>query len=150
MRALTKDECFDLLGKNYVGRIGYLSDGKPEVLPITYYFDREKEVILSYSAEGNKINCMRKNPMVSFQVDEVADLQHWKSVIFHGEYEELKRSDAKVTLHNFSRGVKDVVQQKDHKDLIYLSEFSSKIENSQDSIIYQIKILEIKGKERSE
>ncbi len=149
MKTLNKEECFSLLSSNYIGRIGYVFKGNPEIIPITYYFDEKQEAIISYSGEGQKINAMRKNPDVSFQVDEITDLQTWKSIIFHGKFEELSQSDAKLMLHSFAEGVKRIVQQKEKKNLVYLNEFSSKIETPDAFIVYRIKINDIKGRERN-
>ncbi len=145
MRALTREECFHLLSTNYIGHIGYLSKGSPEIVPVTYFFDPEQEAVLSYSGEGNKITCMRRNPLISFQVDEIKTLQNWKSVVFHGFFRELQRSEAKILLHVFSRGVKEVIRTKENRSLHYLNEFSSKID-SKDSIVYRLSILEINGR----
>ena len=39
--------------------------------------------------EGKKIEMMRKNPEVCFQVDAIADLLNWESVICWGKFEEI-------------------------------------------------------------
>jgi hypothetical protein len=51
-----------------------------------------------------KINMMRKNPRVCFEVDEMKDMANWKSVITWGTFEELNektdRNKALVNLIN--------------------------------------------------
>lgn len=145
MGSLTKADCLDFIASKYIGRVGYIFQEFPEIVPITYFFDAEEEVIISYSAEGHKIECMRKNPYVSFLVDSLEEPGHWKSVVAQAVFQETDRSDAKNMLHLFSKGVKEIIHNKEHKDLVYLREFSSKIENSEESIIYRLKILKVKG-----
>lgn len=145
MGSLSKADCLDFISSKYIGRVGYISQEFPEIVPITYFFDAEEEAIISYSAKGHKIDCMRKNPYVSFMVDSLEKLGHWKSVVAHAIFQETNRSDAKKMLHLFTQGVKEIIHNKEHKDLIYLREFSSKIENSEESIIYRLKILKVKG-----
>lgn len=145
MGSLSKAECLDFISSNYIGRVGYIFQKFPEIVPITYFFDSEEEAIISYSAEGHKIDCMRKNPYVSFIVDSLDELGQWKSVVAQAIFQETNRSDAKMMLHLFTQGVKEIIHNKEHKDLVYLSEFSSKIENSEGSIIYRLKILKVKG-----
>lgn len=150
MKALTREECYQLLSTNYIGRIGYISRGSPEIIPVTYYYDKQQEAVISYSSEGNKITAMRKNPNISFQVDEIKSLMNWESVLILGKFKELSRSDAKVTLHHFSEGVKRIIREKEHLNLTYLKEFSSKVESSNDFIVYRINIDSIRGKKRIE
>lgn len=150
MQSLSKDQCLDLLAGKYVGRLGYIFQETPEIVPITYFLDREQDAIISYSAEGHKINCMRKKPYVSFQVDEIRSLTNWKSVMVHAIFQETKRSDAKNLLHLFTQGVKNIIHNEEHRDPVYLKEFSSKIEESKESIIYRLKILNVKGMGRKD
>lgn len=147
MKALTREECYQFLSTNYIGRIGYISRGSPEIIPITYYFNEKQKTIISYSSEGYKIAAMRKNPAVSFQVDEIKSLTNWKSVLLNGQFEELEGVDAKVALHLFSEEVRRIIREKDHLDLTYLSEFSSKVEKH-DLIVYRINGSSVKGMER--
>lgn len=85
---LTTQEINEVLTRGIVGRIG-CSDGKKlYVVPINYVFDGK--FIIAHSLEGMKINMMRKNPEVCFEVDEMKDLSNWRSVIVWGIYQELK------------------------------------------------------------
>jgi hypothetical protein len=148
MKDLTKEECLALLGDNYIGRIAFISRGKPNILPITYYYDPETYSIIAYSREGGKIESMRKNGSVSFQVDEIVSVDRWKSILLHGKYEELSGIDAKHLLHVFSEGVKKLILKKNHIRPHFISEFSSKLDTEGAPIVYRINISEIKGKQR--
>jgi nitroimidazol reductase NimA-like FMN-containing flavoprotein (pyridoxamine 5'-phosphate oxidase superfamily) len=137
-----------ILEKNYIGNLGYIYLNRPFVVPITYFFDKENNVIICYSGEGHKMNAMRKNNAVSLLVDDIESIGNWESVLVHGIFEEHFGSDAKSYLHKFSLGVKDVVFEKEHKKLDFISEFSSKIFNENVPSVFLIKIDGITGKKR--
>ncbi|HKL34845.1 MAG TPA: pyridoxamine 5'-phosphate oxidase family protein [Salegentibacter sp.] len=149
MKAITSTESTQLLAENYIGRLGYILKERPEIIPITYYYDPEQNHILSYSGKGSKIDAMRKNPLVSFQVDEITNLEKWKSVLLYGRFEELTGIDAKYMLRIFSEGVKKVIKNKEHSYPDFIQNFSSKAESSDTPIVYRINIDEIAGRERS-
>jgi nitroimidazol reductase NimA-like FMN-containing flavoprotein (pyridoxamine 5'-phosphate oxidase superfamily) len=82
------DQAMDeVLENNITGRIGYSDGTKIFVVPITYLYTGK--YILGHSREGEKIDILRRNPEVCFEVDEIHDLANWRSVILWGRYEEL-------------------------------------------------------------
>ncbi|MBK5278956.1 MAG: pyridoxamine 5'-phosphate oxidase family protein [Bacteroidia bacterium] len=85
---LSKTQIDHVLDSQVVGRIGCYADGRVFVVPITYAFDGE--YIYAHSKEGMKINMMRKNHKVCFEVDVMDNMANWRSVILWGEYQELK------------------------------------------------------------
>ncbi|MBZ9728644.1 pyridoxamine 5'-phosphate oxidase family protein [Salegentibacter sp. JZCK2] len=145
---MTSNDNIQLLAENYIGRPGYISKGKPEIIPITYYYDPKENSILSYSGQGSKIEAMRKNPLVTFQVDEITTLENWKSVLLYGKFEELNGIDTKYMLHLFSEGVKKTLKNKGKSCPDSIQNFSSKTENSDTPIIFRIHIDEISGRQR--
>lgn len=66
---LTKDQIEVVLRSGLIGRIGCQSDSKVFVVPVTYVFD--EKYIYAHSREGQKIQIMRKNPDVCFEVDSI-------------------------------------------------------------------------------
>lgn len=147
MKTLTKPECLKFLRKNYIGRLGYFYRGRMEIVPITYHLEPGNDMLISYSGEGDKIKAMRKNSQVAFLVDEINGLHDWKSVLVYGVFEELDGIDAKKTLHTFSEGVKEVILEKEHKAMHYISEFSNKVGSNSYPVIYRIKILDCSGRQ---
>jgi nitroimidazol reductase NimA-like FMN-containing flavoprotein (pyridoxamine 5'-phosphate oxidase superfamily) len=85
---LTKEQSLQVLQSEVVGRVGCYANGKVYIVPVTYVFDGK--FIYAHSKEGLKIELMRKNPSVCFQVDCIENMAHWRSVIVWGEYKELK------------------------------------------------------------
>jgi nitroimidazol reductase NimA-like FMN-containing flavoprotein (pyridoxamine 5'-phosphate oxidase superfamily) len=87
IRQLSLTEIDDLLSKQIVGRIGCYYQNEVYIIPMSYAYDGEYFYCHSY--EGKKMEMMRKNPKVCFQVDEMKDMGNWKSVIAWGDFEEL-------------------------------------------------------------
>lgn len=84
---LTDEQIITVLKQNALGRIG-CSDGQTTyVVPIHYYCDGK--AIIMHSQMGKKIEMMRKNPHVCFEVDELQSFTNWKSVLVWGQYEEI-------------------------------------------------------------
>ncbi|MEP3836726.1 MAG: pyridoxamine 5'-phosphate oxidase family protein [Algibacter sp.] len=148
IRNLKKDESIKILESNYIGNLSYIYRDRPYVVPITYFFDTKNNVIIGYSSEGHKIRAMRKNVSVSLGVSEVDSVNSWNSVLAQGTFKELSGSDAKAQLHIFSLGVKDLIINKEHRKLDFISEFSSKIYKDDLPIVFQIRVDEITGKIR--
>ncbi len=148
MKNLTTSESTTVLRNNYNGHLAYISQGRPYVIPITYYFDPEDNSIISYTADGHKIDAMRENPSVSMVTEQVVSLVNWKSALVHGTFEELEGEFAKQKLHEFTEGVKAIIQRKEHKEVEFINEFSSKLYSRGIPIVYRIKIQEITGKHR--
>ena len=147
---LKQSERERLLGNNFIGHLAFVDKGVPYTIPITYYFDHENNRIISYSSEGHKVKAMRKNPQVALCVNEIDSMSEWRSVLVHGEFEEVKGSDTRFVLHLFSEGVKRVIEEKEHKHLQFINEFSSKLSSGGVPIVYQIKITDSTSKYRAE
>ena len=84
---LSTVEIDDLLRKQVVGRIGCFANNKIYVVPVSYAYDGDNVYVHSY--EGQKIQAMRRNPNVCFEVDDLKDLSNWQSVIAWGKFEEI-------------------------------------------------------------
>jgi len=68
IEVLSDDKVHKLQADHCVGSLGYLAHGTPYVVPITYFYNREDQTIISYSNEGHKISSIRENPQVSLMV----------------------------------------------------------------------------------
>ena len=145
---LNKKERTKVLENNYIGDLSYIYRGRPYIAPITYYYNKKMNTIIGYSAEGHKIRAMRKNPNVCLSVSEIDSVNSWISVLAQGVFLELSGSNAKAQLHEFAIGVKDLIIKREHRELDFISEFSSKIYNDDLPIVFAIKIEEITGKMR--
>ncbi len=85
---LEHHEIEKVIHREYIGRIGCHAEGVTYIVPISYAYDGE--FIYSHTFEGMKVNMMRKNPEICFEVDDLHDMANWQSVIAWGTFEELK------------------------------------------------------------
>lgn len=112
--SLSAPEIESLLQQQFIGRIGCHADGKTYVVPISYAYDGTS--IYSLAGEGQKIEMMRKNPAVCFQVDNTNSLDNWQSVVAWGDFEELHdpldRNAALQLLNN--RKLPQVISERMH------------------------------------
>jgi uncharacterized protein len=95
---LTADEIDAFLAGQIVGRVGCHTDGVTYVVPVIYAYS--EGCVHVYTVEGRKVEMMRRNPSVCFEVDEydVDGRGGWRSVIVQGEYEELDGPEAQQVL----------------------------------------------------
>jgi uncharacterized protein len=91
LRELNDAQIEGLLKSQLIGRIGCHSDGVTYVVPVNYIYDEGN--IYCNSAKGMKIDFMRKNPEVCFEVDDIKEITNWQSVIVWGKFEEITAMD---------------------------------------------------------
>lgn len=99
---LGDDEIERLLGSALVGRIAccateFDGEARPFLVPLAYGYDGESAYAVS--GPGRKIEIMRAQPKVSFEVDEAEAEDRWASVIADGEYEELTIENDRRVAH---------------------------------------------------
>ncbi|HEU5433666.1 MAG TPA: pyridoxamine 5'-phosphate oxidase family protein [Thermomicrobiales bacterium] len=84
---LSNAEIETMLRRHRVGRIACSANDRPYVVPITYVYDAG--LVYAYSVQGRKIDVMREQPLVCFEIDEVETASSWRSVVAEGVFEEL-------------------------------------------------------------
>ena len=92
IRVLPAEGIEALLRTAVVGRIaccghGLSGDGRPYLVPLAYGYDGES--IYAHSGPGRKLDLMRAEPRVTFEVDEAEASDRWRSVIAEGTFEEI-------------------------------------------------------------
>ena len=87
IQEMTEDGCREVLGGRNVARLACALDNQPYVVPIRV--DLEGQYLYGYATLGQKIEWMRRNPLVCVEVDELTAHGDWVSVIVIGHYEEL-------------------------------------------------------------
>jgi len=75
-----------------VGRIACVAGDKPYIIPVTYVYDGKD--IIGQAREGMKVDIMRANPNVCFEVDAISNMANWQSVVLSGTFIELKGKEA--------------------------------------------------------
>ena len=84
---LTDEQIDELLHDNVLGHLGCNDGFNTYVYPTNYIYDGK--FIICHSQAGSKIQVMRRNKRVCFQVDEIKNFTSWRSVMLLGEYQEL-------------------------------------------------------------
>lgn len=82
---LSPEQIESVLRGQKIGRIGCYADGKVLISPLMYAYDGS--TIYGHSDEGLKLQMMRKNPNVCFEVEQTASLSNWQTVVVWGTFE---------------------------------------------------------------
>lgn len=98
IRVLPDAEIEALLHSAIVGRIaccdhGAGGDGRPYLVPLAFGYDGA--AIYAHSGPGRKLDFMRAEPRVTFEVDEAIAADRWRSVIAEGTFAEITDPDAR-------------------------------------------------------
>jgi nitroimidazol reductase NimA-like FMN-containing flavoprotein (pyridoxamine 5'-phosphate oxidase superfamily) len=85
---LTDEECWALLAKECVGRVGLSVGALPAILPVNYVTDGDRITFLTGS--GSKLRAARQHEVIAFEVDHLDYERHtgW-SVLAIGIVEEV-------------------------------------------------------------
>lgn len=89
---LNDEQIENVLSSQVVGRMACVDGRRPYIVPVTYTYDGE--YIYGQTNEGMKLNILRKNKNVCFEVDMMSNMRNWQSVIVFGKFEELKDKEA--------------------------------------------------------
>jgi nitroimidazol reductase NimA-like FMN-containing flavoprotein (pyridoxamine 5'-phosphate oxidase superfamily) len=91
IESLDQQSCLALLATKGVGRIGFVRNGGPEILPVNYVLDGDAVVFAT--ATGAKLWGVTRSPVV-FEVDDAdpATRSGW-SVVLHGVAHEVIDTD---------------------------------------------------------
>jgi len=82
-RVMARDEMQRLLKKCSSGRLGLAFQNESYIVPVSYRYDQGR--ILFHSArQGKKVDFIKRNNRVCFQVDEDKRHEGWGSVICYG------------------------------------------------------------------
>ncbi len=146
---MNRREIDALLESQIVGRLACCVEDNPYVVPMSYAYDGE--YIYAHAKDGKKIQMMRKNPNICFQVDKMEDMANWQSVIVWGEYEELtSRIERNLALKILMERILPIVSS----ETVHLSPhwpFPPQKIDSISGIVFRIKVQKVTGRfEKSE
>ncbi len=141
---LTEIQMNNLLTMQTVGRIGYSDGKKSYITPVTYAFDGK--YIYGQTNEGLKLDVMRINPFVCFEVDSMLNMANWESVIVWGYFEELDDEEAKKGREYLYNSILDLLTS----STVHLHEHGptqdTKETNRIKRVMYRIRITEKSGR----
>ena len=97
---LNTAECEEILARSDVARLACSRHDQPYIVPIHFSFDALRKCLYAFSTVGQKIDWMRQNPKVCVEIEDVADKNHWTTVLAFGRYEEMDDSPADRAARN--------------------------------------------------
>ena len=89
---LNETQINNVLSSQVIGRLACTDGKQPYIVPVTYTYDGT--YIYGQTNEGMKLNILRKNSNICFEVDMMTDMRNWQSVVVLGKFEELKNKKA--------------------------------------------------------
>ena len=91
IRDMSQGEMTALLLRAGYGHLGCARDGRPYVVPMHFGYDSGNLYI--FTTEGTKTEYIAANHEVCFQVEEMLDARHWRSVMIMGRAEQLTKAE---------------------------------------------------------
>lgn len=145
MGVLDEQNINNVLSSQAVGRLACTDGNIPYIVPVTYFFNGD--YIYGQTQEGKKLEILRKNKHVCFEVDSMIDMRNWQSVIVFGDFEELNDAESKIAQelffnHFYSMQTSSTIHGFQH-------ELDNKIKENEVNIrhiMYRIKPLKISGR----
>ena len=94
LREMTEKQCRKALEAATFGRLACALDGQPYVTPVFFVVEEDSDEVYLFSLVGQKIDWMRRNPLVCLAIDHVESPSEWMSLLAFGSYVELLDSPA--------------------------------------------------------
>lgn len=93
IRVLDEQECFDLVQAQTVGRLGFVADGRVQVIPVNYLLDG-RSVVIRTAAGGLLTRVSAEVAAVAFEVDHHANTGGYGwSVLLNGQLATMTESE---------------------------------------------------------
>jgi nitroimidazol reductase NimA-like FMN-containing flavoprotein (pyridoxamine 5'-phosphate oxidase superfamily) len=146
---LNEKQIEELLKRQVTGRLACHAKGDLYIVPINYNY--KDGVIYGHSGPGKKIDMMRENPNVCFEVDETESVFRWHSVIAWGTFEEIKDPDEKQqAMQGLIHRIMPLVDSPADHPSHGITEKEEDIDTLIENIVYKIMITRATGRfERS-
>ena len=133
-----------LLHSQLVGRLGCNAENRIYVVPVTYVYDGKN--IICHSRKGLKLDMMRKNPEVCFEVDAMENMANWRSVIVWGTFKELKGEEAKIAMEKLIDRVNPLLTSETAYPFDPGESHERRDTRGFNAVIYQIKVKQKTGR----
>jgi len=142
---LNEKQIEGLLMRQVTGRLACHCDDETYLVPVNYVYKDGQ--IYAHSGPGKKIEMMRSNPKVCFEVEELESIFQWKCVIGWGTFEEItdpteKHSARQLLTHRLM----PFVSQPGNHPWHGIASAESDIDTAIDLIVYRIKLSKITGR----
>lgn len=136
---LNKRALIDMLDRQVIGRLGCHANGETYIVPINYVY--RDNAVYAHSGNGKKIEMMRINPKVCFQVDEIADTFRWKSAILWGDFVELTGEERQQAMQGIIHRIMPLTSRPSEEPSHGIPS-----NEHQDIIVYKIELTAVTGK----
>ena len=135
-----------LLISELVGRLGCSLNRQPYVVPVAYAYDGD--FIYGHTSDGLKVQMLRENPLVCFEVDRIDDMANWRSAIVIGEFEELALNEieSENALRLITNKMMPFKSGESSLPKFGMEKPPSMIKPNINLVTYRIKILETSGR----
>ncbi len=143
IREMSVPECREALAHAHFGRLACAYNNQPYILPMNYAADGNYLYLYAFTTFGQKVEWMRSNPLVSFEIDDVVSRDQWSSVIIFGQYEELPDQPEFEAARN--RAYAHLQQRAMWWEPAYISQAHRETPHSLTPIFFRIKIDKITG-----
>ncbi|NCD72539.1 pyridoxamine 5'-phosphate oxidase family protein [Mucilaginibacter agri] len=136
----------ELLRTQLIGRLGTYADGVVSIVPVNFSYDGA--YIYAHSQRGLKINSMRKNPNVCFEVDKIENLFNWQCVVCWGMFEEITDiSESEHAMKKIIQSIEPYLSEAENAHPSHgIVDVSSEIGTTTEIIIYKIKVTKKTGR----
>jgi nitroimidazol reductase NimA-like FMN-containing flavoprotein (pyridoxamine 5'-phosphate oxidase superfamily) len=135
----------EMLSRHVIGRIACSDHDLPYIVPVNYVYNGRE--IISHSTSGKKIEIMRKNPRVCFQVDEIFNIFKWQSVVAWGRFEEITDiTEKERAMMALTHRLMPLVEKPTNHPSHGLAEHESDIGTRLDLIVYKIVLISKTGR----
>lgn len=101
LRALSDEEIEGFLARNHVGRIAFSFHDSVDIRPVHYVF--HDGWLFGRTSVGEKLETLRHNQWVAFEVDEVEGALDWESVVARGTFHHLSPEGTEYDLRLYER-----------------------------------------------
>jgi len=146
IETLTPAQMEAFLENKYIGHLAVTdAENRPYVVPVTCLYDPESHSIISYTAEGRKIDALRQNPRVCLAISDIQDLSHWKSVIIEGTFEELKDVEAMKGIQLLITRLQHIINDEGKQQVDFIADMA-RANPQNPKVIYRINIDKMDGR----
>jgi nitroimidazol reductase NimA-like FMN-containing flavoprotein (pyridoxamine 5'-phosphate oxidase superfamily) len=87
VQEMKNSEIEQVLRRVSYGHLACARDNRPYIVPIHYAYDKPN--IYVYTTEGMKTDIIKDNPHVCLQIEEVVDIDDWRSIVVNGDAEQI-------------------------------------------------------------
>ncbi|MBS1523524.1 MAG: pyridoxamine 5'-phosphate oxidase family protein [Bacteroidetes bacterium] len=142
---LNEKQIETLLTQQVIGRLACHADGETYMVPLNYVY--KDGTIYAHSGPGKKIDIMRKNANVCFEVEEIESIFQWRCVITWGRFEEITDEDEKQQVRQLlTHRLMPLVSRPQQHASHGIAENEVDIDTRIAPIVYKIKVKKATGR----